>query len=289
MTVNVTIGFKALDPGIIGQAGSAFIEGSYPLITEALNAKRTSVDDYSACAHLQPGTSYSRLINHTSDNPNGTNSAIPYVDTMDRVGLTTANARALGLLGAPSSPDALIRFSSSFSYDFNPDDGITPGTLDFVGMATHEIGHALGFVSGVDDIDYYNGAYPGGTFSSNLLDLFRYSNESLLAGTNFTDYTADTRAKFFSVDGGATAIAPFSTGVFYGDDNQASHWLDGLGLGAMDPTMAYGEKMEFTANDFRAFDVLGYTLVPEPATGTLVLMGLAMRCLRRKNQSRPVA
>lgn len=197
ITVNVQIGFASLGGAIIGQAGSDFREYSYADTRTALETRRVSAADFSSYAALQPGASYSRLINHTSNNPNGPNSATPYVDTMNRVGLTTANAKALGLLGATSTLDAIIRFNSDFGFDFNPSDGITFGQFDFVGAATHELGHSLGFVSGVDDVDQLGGALAGGDFSSNLIDLFRYSTASLAAGTGFTDYTADNRAKFF--------------------------------------------------------------------------------------------
>lgn len=286
ITINVQIGFSSLGANVIGEAGSAFVERSYSDVTQALGTHRTSADDFSSQAALQPGTSFNRLINHTSNSPNGANSATPYVDTMDRVGLTTANAKALGLLAPDSSLDALIRFSSDFSFDFNHGGTITPGQIDFVGAAAHELGHALGFVSGVDDIDTLNGAFPGETFSSNLLDLFRYSNLSLAAGAGVTDYTADNRDKYFSVDGGATQVALFSNGIVFGDGAQASHWKDSLGIGIMDPTAGFGERLDISNTDLRAFDVMGYTLVPEPSTGLLFCAGLFFM-IRRSCGSHP--
>lgn len=284
ITINVQIGFASLGQFIIGQAGSDFIERPYVDTVAALSTHQSSAADYSAVAALQPGLSYNRLINRTSNNPNGANSAIPYVDSMNRVGMTTANAKVLGFLGNTVTPDALIRFNSDFGFDFNPTDGIASGQFDFVGAATHELGHALGFVSGVDDIDTFGGVSPGSEFSSNLLDLFRYSTASVAAGVGFTDYTADNRPKYFSTDGGITSIALFSNGVVNGDGNQASHWKDFLGIGIMDPTAFPGELMTLTGNDLRAFDVLGYTLVPEPGSSVLILLGGVL--LRRRSSSK---
>ncbi|MEI7728400.1 MAG: NF038122 family metalloprotease [Verrucomicrobiota bacterium] len=273
ITVNIQIGFTDFsDPRIIGSSGSDFREYAYSDVVGALMAHRTSADDVSAYAALQPGDSYSRLINHTSNNPNGLNSATPYLDTMNRVGMTTVNAKALGLLAPSSSLDAVIQFNSLYAFDFNHGSTITPGMMDFVGAAAHEIGHSLGFVSGVDDIDTLAGAYSGDTFSSNLLDLFRYSTRSLSFGPGITDYTADDFPKYFSVDGGTNAIAAFANGITYGDGDQASHWKNNAGVGIMNPTLNYGDTMNISTNDLRAMDVLGYQLVPEP--GPVLLIGV---------------
>jgi hypothetical protein len=283
ITVNVQIGYSSLGQFIIGQTGSDFREFTYTDTTTALANRRNSGADYSAHAALPSGANYNRLINHTSNNPNGANSAVPYLNSMDRVGMTTANAKALGLLGSTATFDAFIRFNADLGFDFNPTDGITAGQFDFVGAATHELGHALGFVSGVDDVDQLGGVLPDSAFSSNLIDLFRFSSASLGFGAGVTDYTADNRAKFFSVDGGATQLALFANGVVNGDGSQASHWKDFLGIGIMDPTAFPGELMGLTETDLLAFDVLGYTLVPEPTCGALLLMGGLLFIRRRNN------
>ena len=281
ITVNVQVGFVSLGQFVIGQAGSDFREYSYSATRTALTTHGVSAADSSSVGALQSGASYNRLINRTSDNPNGANSAVPYVTMMDRVGMTTANAKVLGLLAPSASVDAVIRFNSTFGFDFDPSNGITGGQFDFLGAATHEFGHALGFISGVDDVDQFGGTVPDEGFSSNLIDLFRFSALSLAAGLGFTDLSADTRDKFFSVDGGVSQGPLFSNGYYNGDSRQASHWKDFMGLGIMDPTAFPGELMVMTDNDLRALDVMGYTLVPEPATAPLLAIGGALLLLRR--------
>ncbi|MCL4401134.1 MAG: PEP-CTERM sorting domain-containing protein, partial [Acidobacteria bacterium] len=116
-------------------------------------------------------------------------------------------------------------------------------------------------------------------------DLFRFSALSVAQGAGVIDWTADSRDKYFSVDGGLTSIAAFSTGIHYGDGRQASPWKDNMGLGIMDPTAAPGELLSISSNDTRMFDVIGWNrATPEPATFLLCGIGVAFLLLRR---SRP--
>ena len=106
------------------------------------------------------------------------------------------------------------------------------------------------FVYGVDILDInsppYNGPFSANQFTFvNSLDLLRYSALSKASGV--IDFTADTRAKYFSIDGGTTAGPGFSTGRNFGDGQQNSHWKDSLGLGIMDPTAGIGELLAIGA------------------------------------------
>jgi hypothetical protein len=201
--------------------------------------------------------------------------------------------------------DASISFSSGFMFDFDPSDGIDSNKIDFVGVATHEIGHALGFTSGVDVLDGNsppNGLFPDSAFTFvNSLDLFRYSTASAALGA--IDWTADTRAKYLSFDGGANSIGALATGRLFGDGQQASHWKDSTNfntipeLGIMNPTFSFGQLGIITENDLRAFDVIGWnrvsataaTEVPEPSNviGTLLFAGFGAKMVlkRRKKLS----
>src|SRR5262249_35262938 len=105
--------------------------------------------------------------------------------------ISAAQQKALGLLPPTGSEiDGAIGFSANPAiWDFNPNDGISPGTYDFVAVAEHEITHAFGRVFapqfGVRD----------------LLDLFDYSSPGHLAA-NLPGY--------FSIDGGKTLLNYFS-------------------------------------------------------------------------------
>jgi hypothetical protein len=97
------------------------------------------------------------------------------------------------------------------------------------------------------------------------------------------DLSADTRAKYFSIDGGATLGPQFATGLNFGDGRQASHWKDGLGIGIMDPTAAPGELLAISQNDILALDTIGWDVaVPEPGTIVLLAGGFAAILVRRR-------
>lgn len=198
---------------------------SYAAVRNALIADATTPDDQTAISHLPTGDSlsfYHNALGIESDGVAGLsrtevrNAGIIYNDgsngqTDDNrlMFVNSANLKAIGIdpssLGQPyTGLDGSVTFNSSLAFDLDRSDGITANTTDFVAVATHEIGHALGFVSGVDFVDLVTGRGPFsanfgpvqnqidplGSFTS-VLDLYRYSDLSFDANGQFRgfDYT----------------------------------------------------------------------------------------------------
>lgn len=198
-TVKLTVGTGALGANVLGQAGSREISYNYTDVRNALTADKSSALDNLAVSNLTAGSSFGMRINRTADNPNGFGSATAYVDNNgsannSKISMTVANARALnlnfgvgGVTGGCTNCDAFIQFNSNFSFDHIRNDGISAGSVDFIGIAVHEIGHAMGFISGVDVLDFYSPPGNGPFFADQFpfvstLDLFRWSAASAAQG-----------------------------------------------------------------------------------------------------------
>ncbi|GAB4286542.1 MAG: hypothetical protein Fur0025_19140 [Oscillatoriaceae cyanobacterium] len=212
-----------------------------------------------------------------------------------QITLSTANAKALGIGGLGNSFDGTILMNRAVGWDLDyvgttPDDS---SKFDFVGVVVHEIGHALGFISGVDD-DHWLASNGNSAPNQNgntivtALDLFRFSPESSNQGIQDLSEGGE---KYFSLDGGATVAAQLATGLA-GDGFQSSHWKEADGsevIGIMDPAVAKGEKSKISQLDLRALEALGWN-VKRNASGNLYSWNdLNLNTLQQQAQTRAVS
>jgi Ca2+-binding RTX toxin-like protein len=188
--------------------------------------------------------------------------------------------------------DATIRFNSSFNFDFDPTNGTTTNQVDFFSVAVHEIFHAMGFESGIDDLNTAKSlGITQGTVSPTPLDFFRLKPVSERRSQTFTNAprlitTGSNYSRPVLIDGvfdptGITGVfnaplsigeIPVSTGDAFGDGNQASHWKDdvfiGRKIGIMDPNTS-GSIVESTrAVDVRMLGLIGWDVA---SAGSAVL------------------
>jgi len=288
VSVNFNVGFASSgfsSPTVLGTASSSASSKAQAAWRAALVADATTPLDAIATANLANFSNSNVRLNYTVQ-------------------------KALGLYtGSATATDATIRFNSTRPFDFDTRDGFQSVASDFVAVAVHEMGHALGFTSASSE-------YSSASSRPTNTDVFRYKNGAwdMTWGGN----------PYFSIDGGKNPLfgnSYFTPGT---DGRQTSHWLDserihdGVSctqllapqIGVMDPTGGSCQLGIVTANDLAVFDALGWDVnidlmtnsgwsmstaqimgkfaasVPEPATWAMMIFGFGIvgAAMRRRTR-----
>lgn len=244
ITVTVNVSFQPLGPGILGGTGSTYGYTSYVTSRTGLVNNRDANDTIQT--FLPTGSTIP--VRYNGNNGNITNE--------DRVFWTLANFNAT--VGAVAGTAANMTYSTNFTWDYDPSNGIASNAFSFQDVVLHETGHALGFTSGADFR----------TADLETLDLFRFQ---LTDGSG--DYNPDTTAEFqvrprlvdYNVPNDAHISDLISAEYRMSDGSpyQASHFREQTVpyIGLMDPAFTYGETHWpnfFQAADLNMFDAIGY-------------------------------
>jgi hypothetical protein len=260
--VDVDFGTSAFgdpfDDDVLGQTGTEEETRPYSEVRERLLAN-------------SPTAAEAQLYNALPTGPAVPTQLSSNAFTSLTVRMSRPNARALGLVSDILDPngvplgggDAGIGFNSAFAFDFNPNNGVDFDKVDFDSVATHEIGHAIGFLSESGGVVY---APPS------IWDVFRFRPGAASLGTFAT-------APRIMTSGGTQVYFNGQTNTFgsqelrlstggpsgsAGDGNQSSHWKDdditGQYIGIMDPNIGSGERNPITTNDVNTLDSFGYSV-----------------------------
>ena len=165
------------------------------------------------------------------------------VDPGRQIFVPGAQAKALGQLAADAPlTDGAIGFASNpMLYTYDPGNRAVAGKIDLIGLAQHEITHALGRIS-----------YSWGTTG---FDLYRYSAPGAWA-------TASSGSTYFSVDGGQTNLGTFS---MTGDP---ADWGPAMASDVQAAFLGTGIAFTYSEADIVALNAMGFAMGTEAAAPT---------------------
>jgi len=243
ITVTIDCSFAPMSPGVIGGTGSAYGYVTYAGTRSGLVAGMDGNDTIQS--FLPSGSTVPVRYNGNTSS----------VTNENRVFWTLANYNAAVAFVAGTA--ASMQFNSNFTFDWDPSNGVSGGTISFQDVVVHETAHALGFTS-------------GGDFRSKdleVLDLWRFQTTD---GSG--DYNPDSTAEFqvrprlvsWNKPNDSHHVDMISVEYRMADGSpwQMSHFREQVpNIGLMDPAIDFGETHYpnfYATSDLTMIDAIGY-------------------------------
>ncbi|MDH4210904.1 MAG: NF038122 family metalloprotease [candidate division WOR-3 bacterium] len=241
VSVSINITFAPLGPGILGTAQS-YIAGNPSWTTT-----RTSlVNDMDADDSVQT------WLPTTATIPVRYNYGSSTITDENRVYFRVASYNAV--IGSYPSLAAQITFSTNFTFDYDPRDGVVGHC--FQSVAAHEIGHVLGFGCGSSYL----------TNDMEVLDIYRFQRSDGTGNYNpDTWYEFQTTARMVDESPGSDDANADMIAAEYqmsdGDPYQSSHFSQNNVYALMQPAIGAGATFYpnfFQVPDRDMFDAIGW-------------------------------
>jgi hypothetical protein len=256
ININITVDVNSADEAQLGQSSTYVSELSWSTIYNFVKNNDNSAAGQSAAQLTSIGAGGSI----TQANPTGNGN----------FWMTTAEAKALGIISNNLNTDGFIYIGTDFTYTYSDSGGVAPGTFDLTDIFSHEMSEIMGRqgLSGV--------TFAGAANSYELLDALSFQS----AGTR----EAGNTGGWFSINDGNTLLMEYNDSALNGGDTR--DWASGsndsynafTNSGVLDPVSAV---------DLEEMNVLGYNLtttatVPEPSTGIFLISALLAGCFIRR-------
>jgi hypothetical protein len=160
--------------------------------------------------------------------------------------VSSAQEKALGLIAANAPGiDGAVGFGGSVAFDFDPNDRAVPNEIDFIGDAEHELTHAMGRISGLQQ---------DGPIEYNPLDLFRFA----APGTRQLGLGLPA---YFSIDDGQTDLDNYDT------VSDPADWARSNSGDSFDAVSYAGIANVVTQSDITEMEAIGFSVA-----GTAVML-----------------
>ncbi|BAY62412.1 hypothetical protein NIES22_24860 [Calothrix brevissima NIES-22] len=282
-TINIHLDVASsskLPQGVLGGAIPAFLNNaSYSSFRTALTNDRRSSNDFTAVANLPGVSNYNYLefvANGTYSNNTHwalgvANSTLNFNHAVIKsdITLTTANAKALGLINKhATSLDGTIVLNNlantNYLWENLRTSTVSANEFDLTTVLIHEMGHILGFVSGVDAVNDTNSNQTSSNLGKYATPLNLFSRDGFFNTDGRLIYGGSS---IFTIDGGKTNLGYWSTGADTdlalgynqgGDGWQASHFKSTYTDAIMNPALSAGMRRNVTSREITFLDAIGW-------------------------------
>jgi Ca2+-binding RTX toxin-like protein len=246
VTLNINVGY--------GEAGSYSLNGALGMSLSYLQSSTYTQIKAALSADANPTD---------STDVSAVNSLLGDPTSGGHYWLTTAEAKAMGLLTSTTNIDGSVGFSNSSGiFDYDNSNGVSSGQYDFTAVVAHEFSEVMGRLLLV-------GGTVGSTSNSyDVLDLFHYSK----AGAHDL---SGSLAGYFSVDNGTTHLHNFN--VTAGGD--PGDWASSSTPDAFDAFGTPGAVAPISSSDLTVLDAIGWNAAaaaPPPALPDLTVSNLTV-------------